>query len=457
MKPATVSKILIVDDDQAYREMLVTVLSTLTTEIQIAFDGTSAINIVNKTMFDVVLLDMELPRVSGMEVLSHITAQAASTPVIILTGSKDVRLAVEAMKRGAYDYLTKPCMPEELLVAVDRAVEYRVLKNKASIVERSKAFSNPDDSIIGGSPEWLAILDQAKLFAENDSLILLLGETGSGKDVLANFIHRHSSRRDRPFLVVDCGVIPNSLIESEIFGHEKGAFTGADQTKEGLVELAQGGTLFLDEIGHVDLTFQQKILKFVETKTFRRVGDTETRAVDVRIIAATNKNLPEEIKADRFRNDLWYRLNAMKIEIPPLRERPADIPLLVEYFLQKYSLKRPGLSISPEATQVLERYPWPGNVRELQSTIQRALTVSQTDRIEIRDLGIDLRNAQTSGTLYRANGSLLSLKGAEKLHVLAVLGELDWNISKAAKVLQIGRTTLHAKMKEYSLQAPTGP
>ncbi|HEY6192110.1 MAG TPA: sigma-54 dependent transcriptional regulator [Bacteroidota bacterium] len=449
------SKILIVDDEDSSREMSSRVLNKLAVQIQEAVDGAAAINSLNKTSFDLVLLDLGLPRVSGMEVLEYVTSHARLTPVIILTGSNDVRNAVEAMKRGAYDYLKKPFNNDELLVVVRRALEFRSLKVSADIAGRSEGFSNASERMAGVSRAWLETLEKARRFAASDFLIFLYGETGSGKEVLARFIHENSARSDRPFVGVDCGIIPENLVESELFGHVKGAFTGADTTKEGLVELARGGTLFVDEIGHIDLKFQQKLLKFIETKTFRRVGDTAERTADVRIVTATNKNLPDEVEAGSFRADLWYRLNVMKLDIPPLRDRPGDVRAIAQLFLRKHSQKYPGKFFAVDALRTLESYPWPGNIRELQSAVQRGVVVSKADRIEAEDLGIDPARPPGRSARSSSGDSLLSMKEAEKLHLSNVLRATGWNITRAATVLKIGRTTLHAKLKEYGLKPQT--
>jgi DNA-binding NtrC family response regulator len=449
--------ILVVEDNKENQDVLKAALAGASVNVSVADDGAAAINAVNTGVYDAILLDLELPCVSGMEVLSHARSQAPLTPVIILTGSHDVRLVVEAMNKGAHDYLTKPFNIDQLMLTLERAFEFRDLKNSATIAERLRQFAVSDDAVIGTSQVWLETLARARDFARSDLLVFLSGETGSGKEVLAHYIHRHSLRKDHPFVVVDCGSIPDSLVESELFGHERGAYTGAETSKEGLVELAHGGTLFLDEIGHIDLRFQQKILKFVETKTFRRVGDTKVRSVDVRIIAATNKSLPKEIEAGRFRSDLWYRLNVMKLDIPPLRQRPEDIPVFIEHICRKFTHNGQRTTVSPAALQALRSYAWPGNVRELQSTIQRALAVSFSGRIEVRDLGLDGSEAAASRRSPDAAPSpALSLRDVEKGHILSVLRSMEGNITRSAKVLGIGRNTLHAKLKEYQITATGG-
>ncbi len=446
--------ILVVEDDKEERALLVRIISTPRTRVDAAPDGVSAINCINRQPYDLILLDLELPRVSGMEVLAHVRSYANSTPVVILTGSRDVKVAVEAMKCGAYDYLTKPFSADELTIAIKRALEFQTLRNSANLIERARDRSMDEGSIVGASTVWLATLDKARQFAQSDSVVYIEGETGSGKEIIAKYIHRCSDRKDKPFVVVDCGVIPDSLIESELFGYKKGAFTGADSAKEGLIELANGGTLLLDEIGHIDLRFQQKLLKFVETKSFRRVGDTQERIVDIRIITATNKNLEKESAAGRFRSDFWYRLSVMKLHVPSLRDRPSDVPLLGEHFLKKFRRNQSAKILSPEALAALEAYSWPGNVRELKSMIERAVVVSTSDEvITLGDLEIDPGHSMFTDEGLDQSVSSISLREAERRHVVRVLTAVHWNISRAAKVLKIGRTTLYEKMDVYQIRS----
>ncbi len=450
--------ILIVEDEGDLRRLMVEAVTSMGYRVTAACDGVEAINLVNCTLFDVVLLDIQMPRVDGLDVLQHIKDHSPSTEVIMLTGVSDVRIAVKAMKIGASDYLTKPAQYDELEIILSKTLKQKSLRTSSLILQRNMERTDSRSAVIGQSEGWNATLEKARRFANSDLLVHIEGESGTGKEVLANYIHSVSDRKEKPFVVIDCGVIHASLIESELFGHVKGAFTGAETGKEGLVEMAQGGTLFIDEIGHIDLMFQQKLLKFVETKSYRRVGDTVTRTVDVRIITATNKNLADETKSGRFRSDLWYRLNVMKLEILPLRLRKADIIPLAKYFLQKY-YRNPGeKNFTSQAIALLERYSWPGNVRELQSTIQRALALSDDDNITPEDLSIEpnisISYPVSSLESKQMQENLVSLAENEKNHISFVLQSVDWNISQAAKVLQIGRNTLYSKMKEFELEPP---
>lgn len=453
-------RVLAVDDEDALRSLYAQAIASMGYQVDTAPDGTEAINKINSSLYDAVILDIHMPRVDGFEVLSHIKGHSPSTEVIIVTAMHDLKTAVQAIKLGAYDFVSKPIQLSELAIVLARCLEKKTLANSTALLQRSLDRTGADNPAIGVSRVWTALLDKARRFAESDALIYLEGETGSGKEVLAKYIHISSSRKEKPFVAVDCGVIPESLIETELFGYARGAFTGADTAKAGLVELANGGTLFLDEIGHIDHIFQQKLLKFVESKVFRRVGDTSERTVDVRILAATNKNLEAEALAGRFRSDLWYRLNVIRLSIPPLRLRSGDVGYLAEYFVKKYSSSRKLKLFTPEALAVLEAYSWPGNVRELQSTIQRALALSDDDLITADDLGIQAATQMESGEsdkerIAGATGTMLvSLHEAERRHIEGVLTSVDWNISRAAKVLQIGRNTLYLKIQEYNLQRP---
>ncbi len=447
---------LIVEDESSLRLVYVERFSQMGFETDSASDGVEAINLINERTFDIVLLDIGLPRVDGLEVLEHIREHSPSSEVIILTGVSDVRIAVKAMKLGAQDYLMKPIRADELAIVVNRTLEKKSLISSKKLLEQSVKRLGGDDDVVGESEGWKNVLERARKFAESDSTVYIEGETGSGKEVLARFLHMNSPRSEEAFVVVDCGVIPESLIESELFGHTKGAFTGAISTTDGLVELAKNGTLFLDEIGDIDLAFQQKLLKFLESQEYRRVGDPKVRKIDVRIIAATNKNIEEMINEGTFRSDLWYRLNTLKIELPPLRARRDDVIPLAEYFIKRFSRTRQKKNLTDEAKSALLQYAWPGNVRELRSAIQRALTVSDDELITVEDLGLETSILSQSSLTEEQFSSLglSSLRTMEQHFIEYVLISVDWNISRAAKILQIGRNTLYSKIKEYDIQQP---
>ncbi|MBU1298835.1 MAG: sigma-54 dependent transcriptional regulator [Bacteroidetes bacterium] len=440
------SRILIVDDDAEFRNIItIGISNNLDSEIDEAEDGVRAINFINTKYYDLVLLDFQMPQIKGMEVLEYIKLNVPSTEVIMITGTNDIQLAIQAIKKGAYDYITKPIRTDQLLISINRALEAHYLRQKLNAIERCRI----EDKIIGESEVWLALLEKAKVYANSDALIYIEGETGSGKEVIAKYIHLNSPRKSKPLITVDCSVIADSIIESELFGHVKGAYTGAESAKEGLIELSNEGILFIDEIGSIEKKFQQKLLKFVETKTIRRMGDLHEKTIDTRIIVASNKNLQHEIKEGRFIEDLWYRLNVLKLTVPPLRNRKEDILPLANYFAKRFSHGTEAKIIKTETAELLEKYSWPGNIRELQTTIQRACLISDDGYITPEDISLE---THISNVLHSTNVNLISLWEAEKNHIVSVLDNVNWNISKAAKILQIGRNTLYGKLKEYNLK-----
>ena len=450
MRSLNQSHILIVEDEESYRSFLAMLLKAIYGQVDEAGDGSAAINLINRTTYDLVLTDLGLPGINGMEVLRYTKENSPSTVVIVLTGQGDITMAVEAMKLGAFDFLTKPVDEGVVRATVARALDAKRMRTSLALMEQSLVRERVGGAAIGTSAPWLALLETAKRFAENEATILITGETGAGKEVLARYIHAQGERNEKPFVTVDCGSIPQNLIESELFGYAKGAYTGAESSKEGLVEIAHGGTLFLDEIGDIDLLFQQKVLKFLETRSFRRVGETTTRTVDVRLIAATNKDLQQEMEEGRFRNDLWYRLNVLRLEIPPLRERKEDIIPIAEFFLKQFSRGRVIAQLTPEAARALQEHWWPGNVRELRSMIQRSLAVSDDGQITAEDLGLEASDALP--TIKDTGTRLTSLSATQKDYIAQVLEATNWNISRAAKILQIGRNTLYKRMEEFGIK-----
>ena len=418
-----------------------------------ATDGVQAINAVQKKSYDIVLLDVKMPKVDGLEALKFIKDNDPDVEVVMLTGVGDVKIAVECMKLGAYDYLTKPYSTDELLATIDRALERRKLVRENLIIKNELSRHVGTSEIVGESRALRKILDIAEKVAPTNSTILVQGPSGSGKELIANLLFRNSSRNERPFVTLNCASIPDTLIESELFGHEKGAFTDARATKPGLVELADGGTLFLDEVGDVSPVIQPKILRFIQTGEFRRVGGTNALNADVRIISATNKDLLAEVRAGRFREDLLYRINVITIGLPSLKERSEDIPLLVQSFLNHTSPKKTPKRISPKAMEVLTRYDWPGNIRELENVIERAAIMCKDDTIQPHDLslplgGAALGNFSGGGEL----GSLVPMEDIERKHIEGVLRSLNGNKSEAAKILGISLKTLYTKIQRYGLK-----
>lgn len=448
------AKILIVDDEEYLCELLKDeLLSTNLFEVDIANDGAQAINKIQNKIYDIVLLDIKMPRISGIEVLKFIKEYSPDTEVIMITALGDIKLAVETIKLGAFDFITKPYNFDELLISIQNALEKRQLKLRNILMQKELSHFTQGDEIIGQSKVFKDVLEIVARVAGTDTTVLIYGESGTGKEVIARLIHKNSLRKDKPFVPINCAAIPDTLLESELFGYEKGAFTDAHTSKPGLVEIANGGTLFLDEIGDLSQYVQPKLLRFIETGEFRRVGGNNILKVDVRIISATNKDLNEEVKKGNFREDLLYRLNVVTIRLPALRERREDIPLLVEYFLNKKTRGRK--KISPEAMQILVNYDWPGNIRELENVVERAAILAKDDIIRPEDLALkpELKEDYYA-RLVRKPVNTLSLAELEKIHIENVLKANNWNKSKTAEILGISLKTLYLKLKRYGISEP---
>jgi two-component system response regulator AtoC len=448
--------ILAVDDEEPFLEILKNLLTEEDYSVELATDGVAAINKLQSFSFDLVLLDVKMPRVDGVEVLKYIKDHYFDTQVIMITGVSDITLAVECMQLGAYSYINKPLTSNEILAIIERALERKrlMVENKVLKSELHRhAFSS---EIVGNSPAFLDVLKLAAKVAPTDSSVLIQGSSGTGKELIANFIHRNSLRKDQPFVALNCATIPETLIESELFGHEKGAFTDAVASKQGLVEIAHGGTIFLDEIGEISLMIQPKLLRFLQTGEFRRVGANKNMKTDVRIISATNKDLRGEVGSGRFREDLLYRLNVITLDLPPLRKRKEDIPMLVDYFLKNRMRTGVTRRIDPKALDILVKYDWPGNVRELENVIERAAILCTDGLIRMEDLALPLgtrpvleQTAQPGGGV--AIGSSVSMREIEKAHIQGVLKSVNWNKNMTAKILGISLKTLYTKIQQYSL------
>lgn len=395
-------------------------------------------------------LDLEMRQVHGEKVLQYVQESIPSTQVIVLTAKSDMRTAIDCIRRGAYDFITKPYEFGQLCVIIERALEHKDLVLRNTLLTSKINQVNPG-SIIGESESIKNVINLAERAAKSDSNILLEGETGTGKELFAEFIHKNSGRADKPFVAINCASLPDQLIESELFGYEKGAFTDAKTSKQGLVEIANGGTLFLDEIGELSLTLQPKLLRFLENGEFRRIGGVSTLNSSVRVIGATNKNLMEEAENKNFRRDLLFRLNVITLTIPPLRERQGDILLLAEYFLQKKSPVRSIKKISPEAAKDLLRYNFPGNVRELEHIIERAIIFSENEYILSKDLNIPKEDFDFTN-FVRSDGSLLTLAEVEKMHIKKILDHHNWNRENSARALGISQKTLYSKIIRYKLK-----
>jgi DNA-binding NtrC family response regulator len=450
--------ILIVDDEQSVVFLLKEELSEIEKyEVTVAYDGAEAINILQSQPFDVVLLDVKMPRVSGIEVLKYIREQHPTTIVLMLTNFADVKTAIETMKLGAYDFVSKPYEREELLATIDRALELRRLTIDNKLMEYELNRQGLAREFIGKSPAIQSLIRTAQKIADSTAIVQIQGPSGTGKELIAHLIHTSSPRKNRPFVIVNCASIPDALLESELFGHEKGAFTNAYAMKQGLVEVANGGTLFLDEVGDISPMIQPKLLRFLETGEFRRVGGTNAMKVDVRIVSATNKDLQKEVEAGRFREDLLYRLNVVTLRIPPLKDRKEDIPLLIENFLGKKIKGKAQKHLSDEALQLLLQYDWPGNVREMEHVIEGAVILSHDEIITARDLTLTASaGMQKSNTvpLPQKDGEFLSLETMEKKQIELVLQKNNYNRSKTAQMLGITPKTLYLKIKRYGISTP---
>lgn len=432
-------RILFVDDEIPILQSFIDALSE-SFDVDTAFDGAHAINSIQKNLYDLVILDIHLPRVDGMEVLRFVHENFPTLQVIIISGQADVRMAVQATKLGSFDVIKKPFDIDELENSISLALE----RKKHSILETELSRRKRNSQIIGQSKSFQQVLDSATRVADSDSIVLILGPSGCGKEIIARHIHESSGRSDGPFVPVNCSSIPDNLLETELFGHAKGAFTNAYTAKPGLVEVANGGTLFLDEVGDISPIIQPKLLRFLETGDFRRVGDTNELKANVRVVSATNKDLREEVRLGRFREDLLYRLNVITIRVPPLKEHCEDIPLLVEYFLLKKSNTKAPKSMSKRAMELLMMYEWPGNVRELEHVIEGAVIMSAGDVIDHTDLHLSDHQVNSE-----ADGH--SLEAVERKHIEKVLKMFNGNRKKTAEALHISEKGLYLKIKEYGI------
>ncbi|MEJ2588394.1 MAG: sigma-54 dependent transcriptional regulator [Deltaproteobacteria bacterium] len=443
------AKILIVDDELIMRESLKGWLERDGYQVEMSASGEAALERLKNVKFDILLVDMKMEGMSGLEVLKEVKQSDPDVAVVIITAYGSISNAIDAMKMGAYDYLLKPFDPNELGMLIERVSRHQAQERENLFLRAQDRDRTRFENMIGQAAPMQEVFAFIEDVAGTESTVLITGETGTGKGLAAKAIHTKSSRSGGPFVVVNCGSFPEHLLESELFGHQKGAFTDAKTTKKGRLEMAHGGTLFLDEIGEISMRMQIDMLRVIEDKVFYRVGGTQPLEVDFRIIAATNRDLGTAIKEKAFREDLYYRLNVISFKMPPLRSRKPDIPLLAEHFMRRFSQEtnKHVDQISREAMDELMLYEWPGNVRELENAIERAVVVAKTRRILPQDLPI------FSGE--RAVGpENESLKEMEKAHVARILKENDWNISRASEILKIDRSTLYNKMKRYHIQRP---
>lgn len=445
--------ILLVDDDAAFRHVMGGELRRCGFDVSTIGTGEDAVESVRESEPDVVLLDLRLPAMNGMDVLKALRESNPALEVIMLTGHGSIDTAIEAVRAGAFDYVLKPCALDELQIRIQRAMECKSLRQRANLLERGLTPPDLGSSFVGDSPEFRRLLHMIDLVAPSDSTVLITGETGSGKERVAKLIHARSARRSRPFVVVECAALQESLLQSELFGHERGSFTGAERAKPGLFEVANGGTIFLDEIGEVSPSTQTKLLRVLDTSTFRHVGGTAEVHVDVRVLAATNRDIPSMVRQGLFREDLYYRLSTIHMELPPLRDRAGDVELLAKHFVRMLN-ERFGSSkyFSAEAMQTLAGHNWPGNVRELLHVVEAAMVVCEGAEIHPEHLRVNLR---LPAPAIPANESetieLQTLEELEGRHIRSVLASSGGHRGQAAKILGISERNLYRKLREHRL------
>jgi DNA-binding NtrC family response regulator len=452
-------RILVVDDERKMRRVLRSVLEREGYAVRDAADGKEALVILAEFDPDLILLDLKMPGMDGMQTLGELQKRGFRGKVVILTAYGTIPSAVQAVHSGAYDFLTKTSDTEEILLTIKRALEQVRLERKLAEAETKLNDRFSIKGIITRNPQMERLLELVMKVAPSDVSVLITGESGTGKELFARAIHQHSGRKDGPFVALNCGAIPENLIESELFGYGRGAFTGAVQSKAGLVRQADGGTLFLDEIGEMGLDAQVKLLRFAQSGEYIPIGEVAPRSVDVRLIAASNANLEQAIGQGRFRSDLYYRLNVVSISIPPLRIRPEDIPLLIDHFILKLGtpMDKADFKFTPEALQVFQLYGWPGNVRELENAVNSALVMTEKSPIGVEYLPVRLRGDAVTA-LQGRSGSLpdritQSREAVERLAIIETLAETGYSMTRTAKRLGISRTTLFRRMRQYQIPA----
>lgn len=440
------ARILLVDDDEVFSRVFSNELTQLSFHVEQGY-GKDLIAVLVDQSIDIVILDIVMPGADGLQLLETIKARCPEVDVIMLTGNATIDNAITSMKKGAYDYITKPVELDRVEQALERCIQKRRLATRNQAL-KSRVTDLRDGALIGNSPAMLEVKSLIERFADSDSTVLIRGESGTGKELVANLIHKYSSRRDEPFIIVDCTALKESLLESELFGHERGAFTGAVMRKHGIFEIADGGTVFLDEIGDIPPALQVKLLRVVETKSFRRVGGNERIDVDVRLLAATNRDLQESVRKGDFRTDLYYRINVVSILLPPLRDHLGDVPILVDHFLAE--LRRSGDAdrrFSEAAIQSLTQYDWPGNVRELRNLVERSVLLAEGDTIEVSDLPMNISPLKA---ILRSFGreSYPTLDELEEAYIAWILERTGGNKQLAARILKIDRKTILRRLNQ---------
>jgi two-component system, NtrC family, response regulator HydG len=452
---------LVVDDDAGHLATLQTIIRSWGYRVSTADNGSAAVAMVKEQPFDMILMDVRMAEMDGIEALRQIKAYNPAIPILIMTAYSSVAAAVDAIKAGAYDYLTKPLDFETLRLTMERAMEHTHLKVENRQLKEKLRDEFDWQNIIGTSPPMKALIDMLAMVAPSDATVMITGESGTGKELIARSIHYNSRRRAAPCVIVNCAALADTLLESELFGHEKGAFTGADKRREGRFRQADGGTLFLDEIGETSSAMQAKLLRVIQEREFQRVGGDETLSVDVRILAATNRDLKAEVRNGKFREDLFYRLNVVTVEVPPLSARHEDIPLLAQNFMERFATRnrKTVKGFTPQAMDLLIKHDWPGNVRELENAVERSVILLAGDYITERELPLSITQTGDGGRreAARPENEGLGLTGSQSLEtiekeaILATLSETGGNKSETARRLGINRKTLHLKLKRYGL------
>jgi len=453
------TNILVIDDNPSVIKLMAKILKANDYEVSIASGGGSGIKKLDKDEYDLVFTDLMMPGIGGMEVLEHVISKSPKTMCIILTAHGTIKSSVDAIKKGAFDYITKPVSPSELLVVVEKAIKFKNLEEENSRLKKELRGKYDYTNFVGTSNAIKKIYDLIEKVADTDGTVLITGASGTGKELIARAIHYNSNRSEKPLVVVSCGAIPEALLESELFGHEKGAFTGAFKKRIGRFEMANGGTIFLDEIGEMSPALQVKLLRVLQEQKFERVGGMKTIHVDLRIVAATNRNLTTAINNEIFREDLYYRLNVIPIKVPSLKQRKSDIPLLIDFFLKKFQVgkKKKITGFLPEAMDAMIAYDWPGNVRELENAVKRITILCENQVVSFDDLPESIQ--EKSRSVQFSDEVIIeeeldfqeAVKYYERKIILEALEKSNWIKSKAAKLLNINRTTLVAKIKKQNI------
>jgi two-component system response regulator HydG len=448
------AKILVIDDEDSMCNFMEIMLVKQGFAVNATSSATEGIELVRNQNYDLVIADLNMPEMTGIDVLRKVRAFKADQEFVVMTAFASVDTAIEAMKEGAADYITKPFRVDEIMLVIEKSINRRHLIEENTTLKKRLQGDNSFDNFIGRSEPMAKVKKMARRIAGSDSTVLIRGESGTGKDLVARALHSLSPRCGGPFVTINCAALPESLLESELFGHVKGSFTGAIKDKDGLFKVAGGGTFFLDEVGNTSLAIQVKLLRVLEDKRITPVGATTPIDIDVRLIAATNADLEEDVQSGRFRSDLFYRLNVIPIDIPPLRDRMEDLPLLVDFFISRYCDKA-GLqskTISSEAMEILRNYVWPGNVRELENVIERSILLNRTDELELADLPEKLVRREAASVVHENDPATPTLESIEKAYIHFVMSQTDGKKAEAARILGIDTSTLYRKIQRYDLK-----